>query len=763
MKKSRIAMAGVALIALLFVVSCPQPPEPEPVVTVVKSDKALLTGITFASIPNVGEIPAPLDWSSGSFSADSPTGSVVVNNLSLLTGAHVTATVSAGATVKYAKATSASTKPTNFLDLGQITVAQNNYLYFKVTAEDEKVINYYRFCITYVPILSSEAGLNSLTIGGKSATLGTPAATWNGANIVAGAVGFTSVGSFTVTPLAKDSLAAIKYAKAAGTATPTFSTTNVVVFTASELTGSFIYVEVTAQDGTTKLVYKIAVTITLSSNANLTAITIGGVSASFGTPNASWNVAAAGAASFDNASQLNSAQVLAVKADANAAMRFAYVAPPGTDTPTFASTSVFDMASGGVVYIEVTAENGTSKLVYKVEVIVTVPLSDDATLDPYFEHVQNAGDNSFTDYYDCVILNGQKATTMSDGAASISGVATVGFVDTLIKFSEFPLLGISLEIKANHANATVEYAQGPEDATPESLSFVPYHSGAMETFTNSRNYLYVRVTAENRITRLYYVFKVSYNKEAYIYYGSPSIADNTIDPLWDNPDLMEYEIDGVAEGTAGTNDTYGVAKCLWDDDGLYVFVRVVDPTGPFGGTANPSSNQHLYDSVEIFINERVDADGNVFKGNGTGGGSANADNSAYAGRGGQYRISSAGWKSGDPTSAQTKFRTNANYPKSAWNVTHQGTGNPNFDDKDGYILIFKCPWRFSADNTGADPDVTPAAPWPAENGKKIGLDLQINACTAVGTRTHVLVWNNRTGSNYRNCFNWGEATLTGKP
>ena len=83
----------------------------------------------------------------------------------------------------------------------------------------------------------------------------------------------------------------------------------------------------------------------------------------------------------------------------------------------------------------------------------------------------------------------------------------------------------------------------------------------------------------------------------------------------------------------------------------------------------------------------------------------------------------------------------------------------------GYVVIFKCPWRFAVSGSyiGTPESGTPPAPWAPVNGKKIGFDLQINECNVGGTRLGALVWNNTTGSNYQNCTNWGVAKLIGKP
>jgi hypothetical protein len=75
--------------------------------------------------------------------------------------------------------------------------------------------------------------------------------------------------------------------------------------------------------------------------------------------------------------------------------------------------------------------------------------------------------------------------------------------------------------------------------------------------------------------------------------------------------------------------------------------------------------------------------------------------------------------------------------------------NPNkvsaWETATGYVVIFQAPWRF--------PDQ-----YPLEGGKKIGFELQINACSN-GARDGVMVWNNIAHTNYQNVSDYGEAGL----
>jgi hypothetical protein len=140
-------------------------------------------------------------------------------------------------------------------------------------------------------------------------------------------------------------------------------------------------------------------------------------------------------------------------------------------------------------------------------------------------------------------------------------------------------------------------------------------------------------------------------------------------------------------------------------------VEVSDPTV---SAEAPATADHTSDSVELFINE----DGNTTSVNNTG---------SYVGKGGQYRVGAHGEVSSDaPTLTQA-----SGWPKA---------------DGSGYVVIFRGPWRYKAN-------------YPLTDRKKIGFELQINACTQNGAREAVIVWNNIAHTNYQNVTDYGEATL----
>jgi hypothetical protein len=207
---------------------------------------------------------------------------------------------------------------------------------------------------------------------------------------------------------------------------------------------------------------------------------------------------------------------------------------------------------------------------------------------------------------------------------------------------------------------------------------------------------------------------------ATINYGKPVIkasSEKYIDAAWE--DVTEtYYIAKVAtessESYKADPTTTGIAKALFDETGLYLYVEVTDPAVDTAGTS-----AHEKDSVELFINEGVDESGGLIK-----------DPVGYADKGGQYRVDAEGAISGDPAAASDAVDASK---VSAWAT------------ETGYIVIFQAPWRF-------------LNLYPLNDHKKIGFELQINACSE-GGRNGVVVWNNIAHTNYQNVTDYGEANL----
>jgi hypothetical protein len=212
-----------------------------------------------------------------------------------------------------------------------------------------------------------------------------------------------------------------------------------------------------------------------------------------------------------------------------------------------------------------------------------------------------------------------------------------------------------------------------------------------------------------------------------INYGTPKLYNtvdktdaNYVDPLWDVLGWMP-----VARCNSADSDyefiynptTSGKAKLYWDVDGLWLYVDVIT-----NNISTDAGYEHSGSSVELLINERVDVGEPV----GTTGGDAFAN-------GGYYRLDSNGDISGDPIAAIEAFRLHNKYK--TWRTTT------------GYAVIFQAPWRAM----GA---------YPLHDGKKIGLEIQINAANDYKTgRVGVLKWYNTVKNTYQNSTVLAPVTL----
>jgi hypothetical protein len=135
--------------------------------------------------------------------------------------------------------------------------------------------------------------------------------------------------------------------------------------------------------------------------------------------------------------------------------------------------------------------------------------------------------------------------------------------------------GYTITVTPSDSQATVKYAaaDGVTDPTVSDNNKV--------TLTNE-GFFYVEVTAANGTTKLIYKMKVSLPRSpATIKYGKPIIKDSAekyIDHIWESV-TETYAIDRIASGESvayeeevnkGTKrPTTGVAKAMWDENGLY--------------------------------------------------------------------------------------------------------------------------------------------------------------------------------------------------
>jgi hypothetical protein len=117
----------------------------------------------------------------------------------------------------------------------------------------------------------------------------------------------------------------------------------------------------------------------LSSDANLSAITVAGVRATLGTPSADWNSTSPGIVAL-TPDKLAGARVDVTKAKDGSKVYYFAGKPEEIVVPDFVETSTFTFLYGDSLYVEVFSENHDAVLIYQIAVISTAPIVSDITL-----------------------------------------------------------------------------------------------------------------------------------------------------------------------------------------------------------------------------------------------------------------------------------------------------------------------------------------------------------------------------------------------
>ncbi len=181
-------------------------------------------------------------------------------------------------------------------------------------------------------------------------------------------------------------------------------------------------------------------------------------------------------------------------------------------------------------------------------------------------------------------------------------------------------------------------------------------------------------------------------------YGTPVLGGEGLDPIWNT--TVSLPISKHLTMTNGPTDGYG--KVLWDDDNLYVLVRVRD-----NELNKSNSAAHEQDSIEVFVDE------------------TNSKASSYGSGMGQYRINYGNEASFNPGSISAGFESFAKVVDG------------------GYYIETKIPFKTmkpSLDHV-------------------IGFDVQINDAGSTGGRQDVIMWHDETGESWNNGSKWGVVTL----
>jgi hypothetical protein len=447
----------------------------------------------------------------------------------------------------------------------------------------------------------------------------------------------------------------------------------------------------------------------LSDNAALTAITVAGVSATLGTPSETWDDAVPGNVVLAQEA-LVSAEIIATPADAGARIRYGVNAPDGT--PVLSAAKIYDLAENTIITVAVTPANRGPNLYYKIG----VGLPDSAT------------------NLDGLSISGNSVSL----AAVTDNIAQAGVANVTLKAAD---AAAPVIVPARgYVGQTIKYAI--DGASGPAWSLVPPAS------FNNGDVLLVEVTSSNGESTGYYKVKVYLVQEATIKFGQPAV-DGTVESLWDTAEWLPIERvfpDDSTPTFLNSPDTRGRVKVLWDETGLYVLAEVTDPSLTTG-----NGNTGYFDSVEIFIDEAPGISNSGTSGTGDG-------EYGYSNKGGLYRIGVGNVRSGDPAAAATEFNNLAK-------TSVQSVSG-------GYTIEAKIPFRA----TGADLRPGPGLPGgtvpAADNGKVIGFDILINACTGTGGnntsgdgngRQGVVAWNNASTANYQDTRGYAVGTLAGRP
>ena len=483
-----------------------------------------------------------------------------------------------------------------------------------------------------------------------------------------------------------------------------FNANKVITLNANEN----FYVRVISEDGKKVNYYRFQA-VPPNSNARLTRIAIGSIGLTPIDANSTVDTynqpQEAGKLAISNSNI--SSEVVGTKAAASSTIQYAYAAGPALPAaePSFQDSGAgFTFGHGDFLLVKVTAQKGNYRIYYfQIEVGTNANLSS-------------------------LSIEGINAVLESPGATPQT-VNTFGVV--LLTLTEMPTGGVQINAVPEDSDATVLLAvTGNKTDIPAAWNFTaPY-------MVNDRDFLWIHVKSFNTQVDRYYKIQINLRQKVNIKIGSPRIEKGYIDPIW-NDVQPTLQLDKIFKETADANPSWGLnpdtsatAKLLFDGMGVYAFVRVVD-NNFIDANANVTSNFHMHDSFELFINEKG------FLADGRPDTSVNNNETQFGSVASQYRVGAAGQRSGDPASALAALN---NLDKtSAWKSTINGETNV-------YYVIMQAPWRHLSFN-----ELTPQ--------KKIGIELQVNACPSNGSRSGVVVWNNVSHSNYRNLSNYGVGVL----
>jgi hypothetical protein len=360
------------------------------IVVTVQSDNADLTAITAAAISATLGTPQSAPWS-----GTANQGTVGIDPAVLAAGSiAVTSTNAASAVRTYAVTANAATLPaadafTGTNNAGTLaTLAAGNYIWVRSVSQDGEVTKYYKILVESkqnVATLAS-ADINSTPVG----ALPTPAATWTAAGATVHPLGAVAPASVVLAAVVTvGSNATVRYGYSTSATEPVWGSS--ATFTAP-VSGAYIGVEVTAENGSTKQYYKWRLSFgsTSAALAANPAVYIAGVpTVSTGNPGTVYNsTGMSNGAIYLNSTQaaigksvvvyVASSDISAVEMSTNNAGTNDTTAPTfgvaftrdGTDPTKWAGaiTTTALTTTNRRFYIRVTAEDAVTQAVYRFQV-----------------------------------------------------------------------------------------------------------------------------------------------------------------------------------------------------------------------------------------------------------------------------------------------------------------------------------------------------------------------------------------------------------
>ena len=513
---------------------------------------------------------------------------------------------------------------------------------------------------------------------------------------------------------------------AAGDRPASFSSASTMTFT----TSNALIVRVTSQDGGTVNYYRYVMMLQ-STDSNLSSLTIAGVTAVIGNPGNNWNtVSNPGTVGLSNALK-NDALVAGIPSNENATIEYGIALTVGTE-PSFPNTDTFNFSDCDLLYVRVTAEDGVTRSFYRIE----VQIGRDATLKSVIigeTEVQVLG-TPRTAWGNGNWTSSQRGSYQADDRQPAGGF------DIAVATSDQEAEAHWKWVNTNNYILPVDFAQDNK------IEFPPDSSD-----------LIIRVTAANNSYN-YYRIRIITKSYATVKFGTPSLGaaeGGFIDPIWDDQEWLDVSRFNRAESWANFFETYphttARAKALWDDDGFWAywdidFMNYLDGSGidrtrtvtPSGTPVSPGSvpdGAHERDSIELFINERLQAQktGNW---------------------GSQYRVGADNvWLSGAAGNTPAGVNPITIFQQSGMT---RAWAKPN---DAGYVVVMRVPWIYKNDPEanqvfGTDGKVI--------NGAQIGMEMQVNACadrSGVIARDAILTWNGVTSQAYQNVRSFGIVEL----